>query len=126
MKSHRISSAQPDPDDPLAALARQDGAPQGSSTGAFVRGAEKSVVPALGSFPAIGAGAEVGRFVASRLIGAETGAEVGAEAGTAAEPGLGTAVGGLIGGALGMFGAGYVLNKAQDWAIKQLPDSVAG
>ena len=99
------SSAQPDPDDPLAALARQDGAPQGSSTGAFVRGAEKSVAPAIGSFPAIGAGAEVG---------AEAGAPFGP---------LGAAAGGLIGGAAAGFGASALIAKAQNWAIKQLPDS---
>jgi len=90
------SSAQPDPDDPLAALARQDGAPQGSSTGAFVRGAEKSVAPAIGSFPAIGAGAEVG---------AEAGAPFGP---------LGAAAGGLIGGAAAGFGASALIAKAQN------------
>src|ERR1700721_2014935 len=50
---------------------------QSSTTGAFARGAERSIVPALGSIPAIGAGAEVGAAVGrgAALGGMELGQE---------------------------------------------------
>ena len=70
---------------------------ESSATGAFARGAEKSAIPAIGSFPAIGVGAEVGLAV-------------------------GGPVGALVGGVAGGLGAGYLLNKAQDWAVSKLPD----
>ncbi len=77
-----------------------------SATGAFVRGAERSALPALGSFPAIGVGAEAGAAI-----------------GTAVFPGVGTAVGGLLGGVAGGLGASYAIDTAQNWALSKLPES---
>ena len=80
-------------------------APESSASGAFFRGAERSAIPALGSLPAIGAGAEAG---------AAAGATVGP---------IGAAVGGLVGGVAGGFLGSTALSSAQDWALSKLPDS---
>ena len=97
------SSAQPDQgeddNDPFAEIAKSGGsAPpqQSSATGAFARGAERSVLPAVGSFPAIGAGAEVG-------------AEVGAPLGP-----FGALAGGLVGGGVAAVGASTAISKVQN------------
>ncbi len=66
-----------------------------SVLGAAGRAAAKSALPTIGSFPAIGAGAEVG----------------------AAFGPWGALAGGIVGG----LGGGYLLNKAQDWALEKLP-----
>src|ERR1700721_3946482 len=81
---------------------------QSSTTGAFARGAERSIVPALGSIPAIGAGAEVG-------------AAVGAAGGPLAP--ITVPVGALIGGVVGGFGGSYLLSQAQNYVLSKAPDS---
>jgi hypothetical protein len=83
--------------------------PGSSVGGAFARGAERSILPAAGSFPAIGAGAEAG-FV--------TGAALGGPFAEITAP-----VGGLLGGVAAGFGASALIAKAQDWALAKLPDS---
>ena len=72
--------------------------PETSATGALVRHAAESAVPALGSLPAAGAGAEIGGMV-------------------------GGLPGAFIGGVAGFMGAGYALQKAQDYALSKLPDA---
>jgi hypothetical protein len=79
--------------------------PKTSGTGSFFHGLERGIAPAIGSLPAIGAGAELG-------------ATVGSFGGP-----IGTAVGGLAGGIAGAVGAGSVISAAQDWAVSKLPDS---
>jgi hypothetical protein len=76
-----------------------------SATGAFVRGAARGVLPALGSLPAIGAGAE---------FGAAAGAPLGP---------LGAAAGGLVGGLAGAIGGASAIEAAQNYALKMLPYS---
>ena len=52
--------------DPFEQLAKSGGTkpPDDTSTlGAFGRGVERNIIPAIGSFPAIGAGAEAGALV---------------------------------------------------------------
>lgn len=79
--------------------------------GSFTRAFERGVAPAVGSLPAIGAGAEVGG-----AAGAAVGSVV---------PVVGTAAGGLVGGVIGGIGAGIgagtAISAAQNWAVKQLP-----
>lgn len=105
-----LSSQPADNDDPFVAdFKGLNLAPSTSATGAFFRGAERSAVPAIGSLPAIGAGAAAG-----------------AEAGAALAPftgGLSVPVGGFLGGVAGGLGGSYALSKAQDWALSKLPDS---
>src|SRR5580700_6500090 len=81
---------------------------QSSTTGAFARGVERGVVPAVGSLPAIGAGAEVGGFL-------------GTFGGPFAP--LTVPAGAVIGGLVGGFTGGYALSKAQDYVLSKAPDS---
>jgi hypothetical protein len=83
-------------------------ADQSSTTGAFARGVERGVVPAVGSLPAIGAGAEVGGFL-------------GTFGGPFAP--LTVPVGAVVGGLIGGFTGGYALSKAQDYVLSKAPDS---
>ncbi len=76
-----------------------------SAAGAFARGIERSVVPAIGSWPAVVAGAEVGGAAGAPL------GPLGA--------GAGAIGGGLIGGLL----ASTALTKAQDYAVSKLPET---
>ena len=80
-----------------------------SATGAFARGAERSLLPAVGSFPAIGAGAE---------LGAAAGAAVGGPFAPITAP-----IGGLIGGAAGGLAGAATIARVQNWALSQLPDT---
>lgn len=79
--------------------------PESSATGAFVRGAERGLLPALGGFAAAGAGAE---------LGAMAGAPLGP---------VGAAVGGLAGGLTGAIGGGTAIAAAQNYALSKFPDS---
>jgi|GEM_PF-2322758 len=88
--------------------------PQASTMGAFRRSAQRGAVPAAGGLVGAGAGVEAGG-----LAGAGVGTLIAGPAGTA----VGGAIGGFVGGALGMFGGAYLTEEAQDWALKQLPDS---
>lgn len=76
-----------------------------SSTGSFARSAERSLLPAAGG-----------------LAGAGAGAEAGAAVGSFAGP-VGTLAGGFIGGVAGMFGGQALVDKVQNWALSELPDS---
>ncbi len=91
-------------DNPFDAIGPSIG-PQGSAIGAFGRGVERSAIPAIGSIPAIGAGAE---------IGAAAGAPLGP---------VGVAAGGIIGGFAGALAGSTALSSAQNWALSKLPDS---
>jgi hypothetical protein len=84
-------------------------APQTGAVSTFAKSAAKSALPAIGSFPAIGAGAEIGGGI---------GAAVGGPLAPVTAP-----VGALIGGAAGAIGGSYALSKVQDWALSQLPDT---
>src|ERR1019366_10503533 len=58
--------------DPFEQLAKSGGTkpPDDTSTiGAFGRGVERNIIPAIGSFPAIGAGAEAGALVGTAIGG---------------------------------------------------------
>lgn len=84
-------------------------AEDGSSTfGAFRRGLVRSAIPAIGSLPAMGAGAELGAAAGLPLAPFTAGLSV------------------PVGGVLGALTAGYLgttaLHVAQDWALKKLPD----
>src|SRR5208282_2113854 len=81
-------------------------APESSATGAFARSAERGAIPAIGSLPAIGAGAEAG-----------------AALGTAVAGPVGAFIGGIGGGAFGGFLGSTALSSAQEWALSKLPDS---
>ena len=98
------------PDSPRGSNAFDDLVPQDpiadtSTFGAFGRSAAQGAAPAAGS-----------------LAGAGAGAEVGAELGSFAGP-FGALGGGVIGGLVGGFGGSYLTEKAQDYAIKKLPDT---
>lgn len=79
-----------------------------SATGAFRRGLTKSILPTLGSFPAMAAGAELG-------------AAAGAFGGPAAP--VTVPVGGVLGALAGGFLGATAIEKAQSWALSKLPDS---
>src|ERR1039458_9570491 len=98
--------------DPFEQLAKSGGTkpPDDTSTlGAFGRGVERNIVPAIGSFPAIGAGAEAGAAV---------GAAVGGPLAPITAP-----VGGLVGGIAGAYLGSTALSSAQHWALSKMPDS---
>jgi predicted nucleic acid-binding Zn-ribbon protein len=76
-----------------------------SAAGAFGRGAAKAAIPSVGG-----------------LAGAGLGAEIGGAAGMVAGP-FGGLAGGFIGGLAGAVGGSALVDKAQSWALKQLPDS---
>jgi hypothetical protein len=80
-----------------------------SATGAFAREAVRGTAPALGSIPAMGAGAEFGGAIGGVLGGPL--AEFTAPAGA------------LIGGAAGAIGGAALVGKMQDYALKMVPDS---
>src|ERR1700688_903953 len=102
-KPGRFAKYNPYPDEGIGGTAA---APtETSTTGAFARGVARGAVPAIGSLPAIGAGAEAGAGLGS-FVGP-----------------WGTLAGGVIGGIAGGLGAGYAISTAQNWALKQLPDS---
>ncbi|MBB3453881.1 hypothetical protein FHT86_002137 [Rhizobium sp. BK313] len=111
------SGGQPDPSstassNPFDAIG-PDTHEASSIMGSFARAAERGIAPALGSLPAVGAGAEVG---------GGAGAAIGS-----AVPVLGTAagavVGGIVGGAVGGIGGASAISAAQDWALSKLPES---
>jgi hypothetical protein len=77
-----------------------------SATGVFIRSAARGVLPAIGSLPAIGAGAE---------LGAAGGAVVGGP--------FGALLGGAAGGIAGAVGGASAISAVQDWALAKLPDS---
>ena len=98
--------------DPFEQLAKSGGTkpPDDTSTlGAFGRGVERNIIPAIGSFPAIGAGAEAGAMV---------GGAVGGPFAPITAP-----VGGLLGGIAGAFLGSTALSSAQHWALSKMPDS---
>lgn len=104
-----------DPADPFAKMVQEQGgvaAPKGSFGGSVGRGAMRSAAPALGGLAAAGPGAEIG-------------ATLGATLGLAFPPAEPFLVGGgaIAGGLAGMFGGGAAVSAAQDWALRQLPDS---
>lgn len=88
-------------------------APHSSLGGAVTRSALRSTAPALGGLAAMGAGAEAGAALGGALGSVVPGA------GTA----VGGAVGGVVGGLGGMFLGSAAVDAAQDWALRQLPDS---
>lgn len=100
-----VGQFNPFPDEKIAT-------PDVSKTGTLARSAARSAVPALTG-------------IAGAAAGAEVGAAGGALVGAAFPPALPftTAGGAIIGGIAGMFGASWATEKAQDWGIKQLPDS---
>lgn len=73
--------------------------PESSAGGAFIRGAERGALPAVGG-----------------LVGAGLGAEALGGIGLAAGP-VGGIVGGIVGGAVGALGGGFLVQKMQD-AVK--------
>lgn len=105
-----------DDDNPFRSMFPQGIAPGQSGTiGAFAAHAARGALPTAGGL--VGAGA-----------GAEAGGGLGALAGAAGGPvgaGLGAAAGGLVGGIAGFFGGSSAVEGAQDWALRQLPDSWA-
>lgn len=82
---------------------------QTSGTGAFIHGAERGIIPAVGGMAGAGAGATIGAAIGAPF------------AGVGAIPGA--VIGGVIGGIAGGFGGTYVASSAQDIALKALPDS---
>lgn len=98
------SPSEPVQPNPLDAMGPDLGADT-SATGAFVRGAARATLPSIASFPAMGAGAQVGAL-AGGAVGGPPGAFVGA----------------LGGAVIAGFGAAIAANAAQDWAIEKLPD----
>lgn len=82
---------------------------QSSTLGAAARGFEKSIIPAIGSFPAIGAGAEAG---------AALGGAIGGPFAPATALG-----GGIVGGLAGAFLGSTAIAHVQNWALSKLPDS---
>lgn len=104
-----FSAFDPFPDEEVSGFDTRREQAQTSTAGAFLRGAERSLIPSIGALPAIGAGA---------TLGAEVGAPFAPFTFGLSVPG-----GALIGGAAGGLGAGYVLGKAQDWALSKLPES---
>jgi hypothetical protein len=76
-----------------------------TATGAFLRGAERGVLPSIGGMAAAGAGAE---------LGALAGAPLGP---------IGSAVGGIAGGLAGAVGGGSLVAAAQNYALSKLPDT---
>lgn len=94
-----------DVDNPFAEFGPKAVAPADSTTGAFVRGAERGALPAAGG-----------------LVGAGAGAEVGGAIGAFGGP-VGALVGGFVGGVAGAFGGSYAADKAQDYALSKAPDS---
>ena len=111
----RQGNGESDPNDPFADLVKANGgvaAPHASLGGAMARSAVRSTAPAAGG-----------------LVGAAAGAEAGAGLGAAvgalfppAEP-FTIAGGTIAGGIAGMFGGSWAIDKAQDWALRQMPDS---
>lgn len=95
-------------DDPFAAIPKTGGS-QTSTGGAFARGVERNVVPAIGSLPAIGAGAEVGAWAGAPLAPFTAG--------------LSVPVGGVLGGLAGAFLGSTALSIAQNWLLSKAPDS---
>ena len=79
-----------------------------SSTGAFLRAAERGAIPAIGSMPAMAAGATIG-------------AGAGAFGGPFAP--VTVPVGAVVGGLLGGFGAGYAISIAQEWLLSHVPEA---
>lgn len=79
-----------------------------SATGAFTRSAARSALPAIGSFPAIGAGAEAGAFL-------------GTFGGPLAP--LTVPAGALVGGIAGGLAGSYAISTTQNWALSKLPES---
>lgn len=77
------------------------------SAGAFMRSAGRSTAPAIGSLPAMGAGAGLG-----------------GAAGTAIFPGIGTAIGAIGGAIAGGIGGAYGVSLLQDWVISQMPEAM--
>jgi hypothetical protein len=96
-------------DDPFAKIAQGGGVDPSSKAGAFGRGLERNIIPAVGSFPAIGAGAE---------MGAAAGAAVGGPFAPITAP-----VGGLLGGLAGAYLGSTALSSAQNWLLSKAPDS---
>jgi len=76
-----------------------------SAPDTFWREARHSIIPALGSLPAMGAGAAGG-------------ATIGALGGPFAP--VTVPVGGIVGGAAGALGGGYIISSLQEWALKKL------
>jgi hypothetical protein len=107
------ASSQPQPkDDPFAELASSKDytqAPQTSATGAFTRSAARGVLPALGSLPAMAAGAELGAAAGTPLAPFTGGLSIPALT--------------IAGGLGGAFGGAALVGKLQDYALKALPDS---
>lgn len=82
-----------------------------SKTGAFLRAAERGVVPAVSGLAAAGAGAEAGA-----AVGGGIGAFFG---GAGAAPGA--LVGGLVGGIGGFFSGSYAGDTAQNYGLSKAP-----
>ena len=100
-------NAEDDPNDPFAKRLKGIGLGTGTSaTGAFARGALRGALPALGSLPAVGAGAEAGGIFGGAVFG-PPGAFVGAIGG------------GIAGGFLGA----EAVASAQNWVLSKLPES---
>ncbi len=87
-----------DDDDADKITYKTEAAPTTSATGAFLHGVERSIIPTIGSLPAMGAGAGVGMA-------------------------LGGPIGAFVGGLAGGIGGGLILGQAQDYALSKLPDS---
>jgi hypothetical protein len=91
-----------------------DPAPRQTGAGAaFLHGAERSALPAVGGLAGAGAGAEGGA-----AIGAAIGAPFG---GVGAGPGA--AIGGIIGGIGGFIAGSSATESAQRYALSKAPDS---
>lgn len=107
-RNDAFSQFDPYPDEAVTGFGPPPEKGDSSTTGAFGRGVMHGALPAIGSIPAIGAGAEAG-------------AALGALGGPWAPVTIpvGTIAGGLVGG----LGGGYALSQAQHWALSKLPSS---
>lgn len=76
-----------------------------SAIGSFLRSTARSVLPAVGSFPAMGAGAELG-------------AALGSPGGP-----VGMAVGGAAGALIAGIGSSMLISHGQDYALSKMPDA---
>lgn len=102
-------SDNPDADNPFSQYGPRPSPEPTSAVGSFARGLERSAIPAIGSMPAIGAGAE---------IGATAGAAIGGPFAPVTGP-----AGALIGGVAGAFLGSTAIAHVQNWALSKLPDS---
>lgn len=124
-------AASTEPPNPFDEMFRLDGGgqqqPETSTSTAVGLHAGLGAAPMAGGLIGAGRGVGIGGAIGAALFGAARGAGVGAAAGAAipglGEVGIGELGGGIVGGLVGGFGGAWATGKAQDYAIKQLPDT---